>query len=583
MKKPKKGLKLAPYVACLALCSIGLYELGLIVFFVGIIAIIVSSIKRITTNVNLPVETTVNASTPQDRGVILKCTKCDGEFQINDKFCGKCGAPFSDDNVSVVMDESVNTKIVNPGMFDQMYNLSEEDLLKEFINRELKKVGITNTKNLMPESVIKRKNKLSIIFMVLVFVYMVLIFFHFPLSTYVIGAIVLFIFAKLSSKYDLIKYLSKEIMARPGEKISNIIMSTKSTMMENKNKPLYLAGTLIAVILPLFIFIKPIILYEKVEDGYAVRYYIFGLTNFKTVTIPKEHNGENVVSLRGNTFSNMPFLKEVILPNTITEIRGQAFKNDKKLEKVYLPENLEYLGGGAFYNCRSLKSIKLPETLNYLGGEAFFNAVRLETVNIPSGITEIRGSTFENCVSLKEINIPDAVTRIGGHAFYNNMSLEKVYITEKSMLFEIGSSAFRGCSNLKTITIPNFTFVNERAFKESPTIVYEFKNYIEDKNGESMEYSYTKSELIKLGGSMNVNSFKVSSIVNNADITLEKINRVNNLSEFVLKYKGDDFEEVFTLTYDSRIKVINSNIAVALTREDAFESTSGVYLTTYYN
>ena len=40
-----------------------------------------------------------------------------------------------------------------------------------------------------------------------------------------------------------------------------------------------------------------------------------------------------VVGLRGNTFSNMPFLTEVSLPDSITEIRGQAFKNCRSLER----------------------------------------------------------------------------------------------------------------------------------------------------------------------------------------------------------------------------------------------------------
>ena len=110
--------------------------------------------------------------------------------------------------------------------------------------------------------------------------------------------------------------------------------------------------------MPSIIFLKPKILYEKVDNGYAVRYYAFGLTNFKTATIPETYKNEKVVSLRGNTFSNMPFLKSVKLPDTITEIRGQAFKNCKRLTDVNIPENLEYLGGGAFYNAKSIKRIE---------------------------------------------------------------------------------------------------------------------------------------------------------------------------------------------------------------------------------
>lgn len=142
----------------------------------------------------------------------------------------------------------------------------------------------------------------------------------------------------------------------------------------------------------------------------------------------------------------------MILPDTITEIRGQAFKN-----------------------CGSLESVRLPEHLTYLGGEAFYHCTSLEEVNLPDGLTEIKGSTFEECSSLQCIEIPDNVTRIGGHAFYGNISLEEVVISPDSKLQEIGSSAFRCCDSLREITLPRSTFVNGRAFKETPVRI----NYYE--------------------------------------------------------------------------------------------------------
>lgn len=409
------------------------------------------------------------------------CTECGAKLFENDSFCRNCGRKVND--IETVPETKTETSvvskksIVNVSNFDPIFNNSEDILLEEFIKKEMEKAGVVDDKKLLPAVALKRKNILSIIFAVLVFVYVTLIFFHFPFFTYLLGLIILVVFFFVTRNYDLIKYLKKEIKSRPSEKISNIVMNVKNSFIADKLKPIRISGVVVAAIIPLFIFLNPRIIYEKVDGGYAVRYYIFGLTNFTSVKIPETYKGEKVVSLRGNTFSNMPFLKEVKLPDTITEIRGQAFKNDKKLVSVNIPENLEYLGGGAFYNCKSIRSIELPNTLTYLGGEAFSNAKSLISVKLSDSLTEIRGNTFENCTSLTSIDIPDSVTRIGSHAFYGAESLSKVNISRKSKLAEIGSSAFRRCYSLYTIEIPSFTIMNERTFKESPTYVNRFTSY----------------------------------------------------------------------------------------------------------
>lgn len=418
----------------------------------------------------------------QVKGIELKCAKCNAVLQIKDKFCSNCGEPFDGNNV--VVSENANASVqtlpkvaVLPTSFDNIYSLSEDKMVEEFINRELAKAGIDKSSKLIPSDILKRKKILNIIFSILIFVFMTLIFFHFPIYTYIVGLVILFIFFRVTKKYNLIKYLKKQLKARPQEKISNIVMNVKNTFTTDNSKGIFAISLLVAIILPLIIFSSPRIIYERVDDGYAVRYYIFGLTNFKTVVIPEIYKNENVVSLRGNTFSNMPFLEIVILPDSITEIRGQAFKNCYNLKEVNMPKKLEYLGGGAFYNAKSIKRIELPDTLTYLGGESFYGAKSLEYVKLSNSLTEIRGDSFEYCTSLKSITIPDNVTRIGGHAFYGNSSLSKVSISENSKLQEIGSSAFRQCSRLYNINIPSGTYVNERAFKESPTVVNRYNNY----------------------------------------------------------------------------------------------------------
>ena len=413
--------------------------------------------------------------------VVLKCNGCGSTVSVTDKFCLNCGIPMTGDNLKVEQSATGEGVVVPPKVratiqnYDPIFNYDENTLLEEFLNRELTKASIDKTAKLIPEDALKRKKILSVIYAVLLFIFISMIFFHYPLLTYIVGIIILFIFFKITTKYNLIKYLVKEVKSRPQEKISNIVMGVKNSFVKDNSTGILIIGILVAIISPILIFWNPRIIYEEAENGYAVRYYAFGVTNFTTAEIPKKHNGEKVVSLRGNTFSNMPFLREVKLPDTIVEIRGQAFMNTLSLEKVKLPKNLKYLGGEAFMGASSLKEIEIPE-----------------------GVPEIKGSTFENCTSLEKVTIPDSVVRIGGHAFRGDSNLREVILTEKSQLNEIGSSAFRVCTSLYEITLPRGVSINERAFKESPTRIkyfgeeddYYYDDYYNDDNYYYDDYYY---------------------------------------------------------------------------------------------
>lgn len=307
---------------------------------------------------------------------------------------------------------------------DTLGGASDDDLLDLIIEDELKKINIDKRYNL--NNIFKKKLIATIIFSFINFIFLASIFFHFPFYKYILEIINIIVYIHFMRKFNIVNYLKKEIKSRPTENISYIISSMVTGNICYINNIL-VSFVLISFsfVIACFTFYNPHILYEKVDGGYYVRFYTAGITNYETVTIPETYKDESVIGIRGNVFKDMIFLKEVSLPETIEVIRGSAFKNCSSLEKI----------------------------------------------NLPNKITEIKGNTFEGCSSLKSINIPDSVTRIGGHAFYGNYSLSSVSISKNSKLSEIGSSAFRRCSSLKTITIPKNTSVNERAFKESPTIV----------------------------------------------------------------------------------------------------------------
>lgn len=514
----------------------------------------------------------------------IKCFNCNQENAEDNKFCVFCGTPIEKNENTVVKYQN-KKNIVRSYQFDDIYNKPNDVMLEEIIKREMLKIGLDEKSELIPSEILKKERTLNIIFAILVFVYISLIFFHFPMITYIIGLIILIVFNHFKSKYNFIKFLVKEIKSRPQEKISNIIMNVKNTLVPRDTKKLAIVSLIIAIILPLTIFINPKIIYEKTDGGYAVRFYTFGLTNFKTATIPEKHKSKDVVTLRGNTFSNMPFLEKVTLPDTITEIRGQAFKNCTKLKEVNIPKNLVYLGGGAFYNVQSITKIELPDTLEYLGGESFYKAISLKSVKLSENLTEIKGNTFENCESLKSITIPDKVTRIGGHAFYGNAWLSEVTISENSQLVEIGSSAFRQCPNLRKIKIPQNTVVNERAFKESPTKVIKYGEVDFDEIIDKNEYTYDAFIYLNgIGATSLVNEYTIKAKIYKASITLVDVELIQGSYQYKLKYVYEDGEKTFVLNKTTLSYQINSNIEVSLSNESVLTRYyNGLGLNVYYN
>lgn len=229
--------------------------------------------------------------------------------------------------------------------------------------------------------------------------------------------------------------------------------------------------------------VKEVILPQTLE---CIKYRaFFDCKNLESISIP-----QSVTEIRASAFENCINLKSVLLVDGIINIRASAFKNDVNLVEIELPDSLEYLGASAFAYCRSLNEITIPPKVIEINGQTFEYCTSLRKVNmhddiisihgetfvgdrllndvvLPPKITEIKGDTFRQCTSLSEIVIPEGVTRIGGHAFHGCINLKSVVVP--NTVYEIGSSAFRECFSLKDISLPTSVYINERAFKQSPT------------------------------------------------------------------------------------------------------------------
>lgn len=87
-----------------------------------------------------------------------------------------------------------------------------------------------------------------------------------------------------------------------------------------------------------------------------------------------------------------------------------------------------------------------------------------------SGLTSIGRYAFRECSSLKSVTIPNSVTSIGGDAFAYCTRLTSVTIPYS--VTSIGSGAFYGCSRLTSVTIGNsVTSIGGYAFADCGSLI----------------------------------------------------------------------------------------------------------------
>ena len=182
---------------------------------------------------------------------------------------------------------------------DSQYIKSPELFVREKINAALG--SSYSSKHIYTKKTLTRFWIKASITIALTSVYTTMIFFHFPIATYLIGLILLAVPSLVGRKSEKIpNYIFNQILARRDENIDNLIQSLKLEVFEDK-KAIILKRILLiaAIVLPCLFFINPKIIYEEADKGYAVRYYIAGLSSLNHAEIPEStmasqlfHSGE---------------------------------------------------------------------------------------------------------------------------------------------------------------------------------------------------------------------------------------------------------------------------------------------------
>ena len=169
-----------------------------------------------------------------------------------------------------------------------------------------------------------------------------------------------------------------------------------------------------------------------------------------------------MTSIGDYAFSDCTGLTSITIPNSVTSIGNSAFYVCSSLTSITIPDGVTSIGNCAFYGCSSLTSITIPDGVTSIRIWAFYGCSSLTSITIPDGVTSIGYEAFGYCSSLTSITIPNSVTSIGNSAFSDCTGLKTV-INLSSLSISKGSTGngYVGYYANKVINAPNGTIESD--------------------------------------------------------------------------------------------------------------------------
>ena len=147
------------------------------------------------------------------------------------------------------------------------------------------------------------------------------------------------------------------------------------------------------------------------------------------------------------------------------ELRERSFAGCASLERVATRGSSINMHDQAFFGCTALASVECDDGPDDDGqylcsetieSEAFAGCTSLERVRVDN-LYSLGHGAFKGCTSLTEVLIPDDLRELGSAVFSGCTSLEQVRLP-KAGSFEDASDLFRGCTSLTYVDLDGANF-----------------------------------------------------------------------------------------------------------------------------
>lgn len=178
--------------------------------------------------------------------------------------------------------------------------------------------------------------------------------------------------------------------------------------------------------------------------------------NLREMIIP-----DNVTSFGANVFTGCKRLAKVVVGTGITKIPSETFYGSG-VKDVTLPEGITEIGEKAFYDCDVLEELTLPQTVTTVGRMAFADDSLLAMINIPDGVDTL-DAPFYRTFNLEDVYLSNGLREIPAHLLAYNTKLHTINVPEQ--ITKIGEGAFYQCEQLPEFPFPaTLTTIDDYAF-----------------------------------------------------------------------------------------------------------------------
>lgn len=169
---------------------------------------------------------------------------------------------------------------------------------------------------------------------------------------------------------------------------------------------------------------------------------------------------ERLTAIGDYAISNMHYLKEIDLPDSVISIGKGAFASDHNLKSITIPPKMTVISDSLFKDCYELDTFTLPEGITEIGKLAFYNN-KFTNIQLPTSLKKIDDKAFLSS-RLTSIVIPDSIEYIGESAFQYSNNLKHVKLSKN--LKKIEPHSFENCG-LVSLEIPEGVIeIGEEAF-----------------------------------------------------------------------------------------------------------------------